>query len=225
MIVNNLKNKVIIEVGDVPSNFYTITPIDINGCPSESNKISGEFSTNKIEIELPDGKYLLSVYSANTADYVEEFIVYYNSLPSLIKSIKEVICPCTNCKEKTKDDYIKIMIELLGFLQSTNLLCSTGGFSLILQKYYKILQDKREYEKYYGSFVFDTEKAIRDILVHTYIELYSEFTSNSLGSDKVLAEVNSLFLIDSMENCLYKLGYDFQEILCNINNYKCKCNE
>ena len=227
MIVNNLKDKVYIvfETEDyITSEVYTITPLNLYGCPDETKKITGDIVDNSVEVSLPDGKYLLSVYNTNTEDFEETFTVFYNDLPNIVKDMQNILCPCNNCLEKSKEDVLETFFNLVGFLQKTGLICSGGGFNIAMSKLYNVISAEKDYERYYGEFNLSYTDSVKKVLVYTYIDMYQSITNQITSSENDLQDVNGMLKIDIFEKCLYKLGYNFSDILCEIKKSKCNCN-
>lgn len=228
MIVSNLKDKIyiLVEAEDqAPSTHYTITPINSNGCLDESKARSGDLLDNQVELSLPDGRYLFSIYNEEGEDFEQVLTVFYNYLPYLIRDLQDLVCPCSNCQEKNSEETLEVFFKLVGFLQQTGLVCSLSGFKNTLSKYFGVLQKEEEYARHYGEFVFDYKKNVLNTLVYTYIDLYQRLTNQPQNNQEDLDQLNDMLKVDIMERCLYKLGYDFQDIVCEINKSKCNCDE
>ena len=226
MVVNNLSNKVFILFEEnLNGGYYSIFKLDIFGCATQEVQAQGIVEENQVVTQLDDGRYLIKVVLDNQVDFKDTFNVYYNELPNVVKEIQKVLCPCGNCREVTLDDLFKVYFRVIGFMQSTGLLCKSTAMLDATSKYYNVLTDAKEYEKYYNSFNFSYEKAIQELLVHVYIELYEMSTNQLVTSEDDLKEINQAFNIDFMEKCIYKLGYSLSDILCHFTNAKCNCDE
>lgn len=228
MIVNSLKDGVYIlpEAGEEMYTDFTITPLTLGGCPINSKIITEEIKPEGVKVTLPDGKYKLTFSGPTAVDSEKVFPVFYNGLPSFIDKIQNVLCPCTNCDNADKDE---LLLEALfytnGFMQRAGFACGQNGYTLAVEKYYEILSKVVEYEQYYGTFVFSYKKAVQDVLVYSYVDLYLSLTDAVRTGQDALEELNLLLKVDVMERCLYRAGYVFSEIICDINENKCDCNE
>ena len=185
----------------------------------------GIVEENQVVTKLDDGRYLIKVVLDNQVDFKDTFNVYYNELPNVVKEIQKVLCPCNNCKAVSLEDLFKVYFRVIGFMQSTGLLCKSTAMLDITSKHYNVLTDAKEYESYYNSFNFSYEKSIQELLVNVYVELYEMSTNQLVTSENDLKEINCVFNIDFMEKCIYKLGYSLTDILCHFTNAKCNCNE
>lgn len=228
MVVNNLSDRVYIlfdEEESLNGGEYVVHKLDVYGCPIPEVQAQGVIIEDEVTLQLKDGAYQITVTLDSHPDFTGVFSVYYNSLPEIVNEISKVLCPCNICKEATLDELFKVAFRIHGFAISTNMICNSQSLTLIMYKYYKILTDAKKYQKYYGVFNFSYEKAIQDLLANFYIELYNMSTDQLGTSEKDLNTINAIYKIEFMEKCLYKLGYDFNDILCKINNSKCNCNE
>lgn len=228
MIVNNLKDSVYIltEESEVGYTGYIITPLTSGNCPMVDKSIVGDLVEGAATVKLPDGRYKLEVFGTTTPENASTFSVYYNRLPYIIDKIQDLMCPCTECKNTDSDkNLLETFFLVTGFMQQVGLTCGQSGYTIALEKYYKILSESVEYEKYYGTFVFSYSKTVQDILVHTYIDLYLELTGALKTGQDALEELNSLLKVDIMERCFYRAGYNFQDIICNIEGGKCNCTQ
>ena len=227
MIVNNLSNKILLLFNE--QNYdgasYVVKELFFNRCASSKVVASGNVVDNQISLQLKDGQYIIELSKVNMPDVEESFTVYYNNLPGVINKLQEIICPCDGCGQKNKDALRDNLLFLLGYLQSIGKLCGNTLFNFNLNKMYKKLSEAEEYNKYYGTFTFDYEKAYEELFVSAYLELYYESTNQIVDTDKELDLINSIFRIDEIENCIYRKGYDVNEILCQVTNLKCDCNE
>lgn len=216
MIVNNLSDKVhiIFSEGEVLEGAtYTIQGKNFNG--------TGDIIDGALEIQLPDGSYKIIVNNGEYEDYKECFTVFYNGLPLIVDLIRKILCPCGNCKKTTDEDLLKALYELTGFFQNAKLLCSSYTFNRELNKGFRQILEQKEYEAYYGEFKFDYRTSVRDLLAYAYVELYL-MSSNALNlSEKELDNVNNLYKVDSLEKCLYRLGYNLEDIICSIEKQDC----
>lgn len=226
MIVNNLSDKVfILFEEDLNGGYYSIFKLDIFGCAAQEVQAQGIVEGNKVVTKLDDGRYLIKVVLDNQVDFKDTFNVYYNELPNVVKEIQKVLCPCNNCKAVSLEDLFKVYFRVIGFMQSTGLLCKSTAMLDVTSKHYNVLTDAKEYESYYNSFNFSYEKSIQELLVNVYVELYEMSTNQLVTSENDLKEINCVFNIDFMEKCIYKLGYSLTDILCHFTNAKCNCNE
>ena len=226
MIVNNLSDKVfILFEEDLNGGYYSIFKLDIFGCATQEVQAQGIVEENQVVTKLDDGRYLIKVVLDNQVGFKDTFNVYYNELPNVVKEIQKVLCPCNNCKAVSLEDLFKVYFRVIGFMQSTGLLCKSTAMLDITSKHYNVLTDAKEYESYYNSFNFSYEKSIQELLVNVYVELYEMSTNQLVTSENDLKEINCVFNIDFMEKCIYKLGYSLTDILCHITNAKCNCNE
>ena len=226
MIVNNLSNKVFILFEEnLNEGYYSIFKLDVFGCATQEVQAQGIVEENQVVTKLDDGRYLIKVVLDNQVDFKDTFNVYYKELPNVVKEIQKVLCPCNNCKAVSLEDLFKVYFRVIGFMQSTGLLCKSTAMLDITSKHYNVLTDAKEYESYYNSFNFSYEKSIQELLVNVYVELYEMSTNQLVTSEKDLKEINCVFNIDFMEKCIYKLGYSLTDILCHFTNAKCNCNE
>lgn len=228
MIVNNLKDSVYIlaEESEVGYTGYVITPLTSGNCPMVGKSIVGDLVEGVATVKLPDGRYKLEVFGTTTPENASTFSVYYNRLPYIIDKIQDLMCPCTECKNIDSDkNLLETFFLVTGFMQQVGLTCGRSGYTIALEKYYKILSESVEYEQYYGTFVFSYSKAVQDILVHTYIDLYLELTNAVRTGQDALEELNLLLKVDIMEKCFYRAGYNFQDIICNIERGECDCTQ
>lgn len=228
MIVNNLKDGVYIlpEAAESMYTSFTVTPLTLGGCPINSKTITDELLLEGVKLELPDGKYQLTISGMTTVDIDSTFSVFYNGLPNFIDKIQRVLCPCTNCGNADKDEQLlEALFYANGFMQTAGFACGHNGYTLAIEKYYEILSKAVEYEQYYGTFVFSYKKAVQDVLVYSYIDLYISLTDALRTGQDALEEMNLLLKVDIMERCLYKAGYIFSDIICEINENKCNCDE
>lgn len=226
MIVNNLSDKVfILFEEDLNGGYYSIFKLDIFGCATQEVQAQGIVEENQVVTKLDDGRYLIKVVLDNQVDFKDTFNVYYNELPNVVKEIQKVLCSCNNCKAVSLEDLFKVYFRVIGFMQSTGLLCKSTAMLGITSKHYNVLTDAKEYESYYNSFNFSYEKSIQELLVNVYVELYEMSTNQLVTSENDLKEINCVFNIDFMEKCIYKLGYSLTDILCHFTNAKCNCNE
>lgn len=216
MIVNNLSDRVhfVFSEGEaLEGATYTIHGKD--------KPISGDIIDNAVEIQLPDGSYKIVVNNGTFEDFEECFTVYYNSLPSIVNLIRKILCPCSGCKKTTDEDLMKAFYELTGFFQNSGLLCSSYTFNRELNKSFRQILDQKEYESYYGEFKFDYKASIRDLLAYAYVELYLKSSSALNLSEDELEKMNNLYKIDSIERCLYRLGYKLEDMICSIEKHDC----
>ena len=226
MIVNNLSDKVfILFEEDLNGGYYSIFKLDVFGCATQEVQAQGIVEENQVVTKLDDGRYLIKVVLDNQVDFKDTFNVYYNELPNVVKEIQKVLCSCNNCKAVSLEDLFKVYFRVIGFMQSTGLLCKSTAMLGITSKHYNVLTDAKEYESYYNSFNFSYEKSIQELLVNVYVELYEMSTNQLVTSENDLKEINCVFNIDFMEKCIYKLGYSLTDILCHFTNAKCNCNE
>lgn len=227
MLVNNLIDKVYIlfnEEYTLSGKTYLIKSVGTFNCVSDNIKLQGIVENDSIILQLDDGKYVVEVISEDGPNFKEVFVVYYNGLPDIIKDIKNALCPCKQCLDITLEALFKTYFKVSGFIEFIGLSCELYSTTVLKQKFFKVLKDELEYQQYYNTFKFSYEKALKDLLANLYIELYSLSTNQLSTSDNDLESINSVFKVDIMEKCLYKLDYDFNDILCLINNSKCKCN-
>ena len=225
MVVNNLTDKVFILMEDEAffSKPYTITKLNSSGCEIPDSQIFGETTeAGEIFIPLLDGKYLLEV-EGDMVTHSEAFFVFYNGAPEVIKTIRSILCPCSGCKKVDSKTLQQVFYQVIVYMTVTGLLCSSRITLPELERQGKIHMDAKKYAEYYGEFRFDYDKQIERFLAYFYAELYSKFTNTLNTSQEDLDSVNSMLGIDTMEKCLYKLGYSFNDILCNVQN--CGCDE
>ena len=228
MIVNNLKDSVYIlaEESEVGYTGYVITPLTSDNCLMVDKSVVGDLVEGAATVKLPDGRYKLEVFGTTTPENASTFSVYYNRLPYIIDKIQDLICPCTECKNIDSDkNLLEAFFLVTGFMQQVGLTCGRSGYTIALEKYYKILSESAEYEKYYGTFVFSYSKAVQDILAYTFVDLYLELICALKTGQDALEELNSLLKVDIMEKCFYRAGYNFQDIIRNIEGGKCNCTQ
>lgn len=216
MIVSNLTNKVYIvfeEEDAITGTVYTIYP-------EVGTPIHGEIEDNSISISLKDGRYKIVVNNETEKDFEACFKVYYNGLPQVINDLKKVLCPCKGCGEEDKTLLSISFFNVLAFYAKAGLTSNSYAFGKLLELKSEVIQDKKEYEKYYGVFKFDYTKVTEEILSVAYIELYLLATT-SLSDEDNLDAINKLFDIKNVESCLYAAGINIPDVICEIQNYTC----
>lgn len=228
MIVNNLKDSIYILAEESEENYtgYVITPLTSGNCLMVDKSIVGDLVEGAATVKLPDGRYRLEVFGTTTPKNASTFSVYYNRLPYIISKIQNILCPCTECKNTNNDkNLLEAFFLVTGFMQQVGLACGRSGYTIALEKYYKILSESVEYEQYYGTFVFSYNKTIQDVLVYFYVDLYLELVCAIKTGKDALEELNSLLKVDIMEKCFYRAGYNFQDIVYDIERGKCNCTQ
>lgn len=180
----------------------------------------------KFEAFLPDGKYKIRITPEYSSSYTEEqeFFVYYNRLPEIIRTLRKIFCKCSDCSpnpEKLNEEFFKLMM----YLNCTGLIQYLPGLKAKICSINRILSEKEEYKSYYGDFKFDFEAKIKEIFAYFYAELYNKNIDNVVDESTELPAYNIMFNVGTIEKCLYDSNMDLQDIITNINKANCLCNE
>lgn len=212
---------------------YLIYKYDTNGCLYRTPVTSGSISLEdaKVDLQLPDGKYLveISVVSTEELSYTplqEDFYVIYNRLPSLLKTISDVLCSnnCHNCQEVSEESILKAFFNLVLFLNCTGLIEDLPAFKAINCGNNSLLEESCRLEKYYGSFSFDYSSKTLKLLALAIVEMYLREIRTLRADDQNLPTIKSMFNITGLEKCLYKMDFNLDEIVRIINQINCDCN-
>lgn len=224
MRINNLVDKIYILVQEESfvGRPYTVYRLNAFGCRIPESAIYGEIpESGDIFLDLKDGRYEIIV-DTELADFTERFSVMYNNLSRIVTLIQKLMCPCSTCKKNTKEDYFEAYYRVLGYAALTGQLC--GGLALPeLQRQGTVFSEEREYEAAYGEFRYNYEKEIERFLVRFYVQLYSIFAQAIQDTEGSSEEVDNVLKLKVLERCFYRLGFNFEEMLCSTT--KCDCDE
>lgn len=213
---------------------YLIYKYDTNGCLYRTPVTSGSMSLEdaKVELQLPDGKYLveISVISTEELSYTplqEDFYVIYNRLPSLLRTLNDVLCNniCHNCEEVTKETILKAFLNLILFLNCTGLIEVLPAFKHMNCENNNMLEKACELEKFYGSFTFDYSIKTSKLIAVAIVEMYLREIKTLRADDENLPTIKSMFNITKLEKCLYKMDFNLDRIFQIINRVNCSCDE
>lgn len=240
MNIYNLKNRVVVDLQDLieligdtslDTVSFSVYGYESKDCLNTEMVLSGPIPDDfMVSAVLPDGKYQIALEGlpGELGIIEQDFYVLYNKLPKLVEDISDIFCnaDCTNCSE----DLISLKLNKIFF--ETNLFLSCTGLGEELVRYKKlscelneVLNKACEYEKYFGNFKFDYEKSIKDLLATFLIEVYVKEVSQIRLLNTDITEIDSLYNIKALERCLYTNKINMKDILCDINNAKCNCDE
>lgn len=238
MIVFNTKNNLYIEITEgsaYVNGTYGIYPLrDSLNCPESLPTYSGAIPADlKLNLELPDGQYEIKLVAPaeGAVDLTERFIVIYNSLPLVLKSLKKIICSeylaCDSCEglgEEKAEAFLEeqgFMINLLSCMGLWNLLPYTTGKQCLFHK--ELLEEKTK-SRYYGDYKYDYKRKTILFFAYLYAELYQILVRSLKETDEDRTNLEADFQVGIFKNCFYKLELDLEGILLEIKNFNCNCN-
>lgn len=239
MIVFNKKSSLYIEIDPeyIGGNF-AIYSYNSLGCKSTEPVAVGELitilpegSTENIlfiEVSLPDGEYEITITADNYPDEVENFTVFYNYLPEILKDFRRLFCSedCTNCNDvDLEKEYLKVFAKLLFFLMSSGLLNHLPALQTITKKIQKILSEECKYKRYYGKFIFSYKNNLQMFFAYFYAELYNYQKDKIKSLNQDLDFIDEVFMFENIAKCLYPSNLSLETIFYNICNLKCDCDE
>lgn len=239
MIIFNKKFSLYVEVDpQYTGGNFTIHSYNSFGCKSVEPVLVGDLVTilpeggteNIVSLEaiLPDGEYEITITADNFPDEVENFTVFYNYLPDILKEIKTLFCSknCDNCDDTDSEkEYLKVFTKLLFFLISSGLLKYLPTLNIITQKIHKIISEECVYKRYYGKFNFSYKDNLQMFFAYFYGELYNYQKNKIKSLNQDLKSVDEVFMIENVAQCLYSSNISLETLFHDICNLNCDCNE
>lgn len=240
MVIYNKTKSVYIEIAEhliYAGSEYKIYKIDQNNCLGKIPLLTGFVPEDlKFEIVLPDGNYKIVVAEDNSGlvpTITETFLVIYNYLPEIVKQIKDVLCPncnCTDCEdqESKKDRELKVLhtyFNINNYFLCFNIFEVIPYTKNLSCKFNNQFNAELNNSKNYGKFKFKYIKKLEEFFIYLYTELEKNHNQSIKSSDQDNLDIISLFNKDIILNCILELGYDYNELIRNINNFKCNCDE
>lgn len=205
---------------------YGIYEIDSNGCQESSPFLQGPISSTPIEV--PDGKYRIIIDNENPSLVQSyNFIVFYNYFPYFLSTLKKLICngKCRECNLEGNNKLLEGFYQIFLYLQCTGILENLQLLKSKACEQFRKLKKEKDYESFYGKFVFKTEEHIKDFLANAYAGLYYLATNQIFESEEYLEKVGNMFELENTKTCLYDAGYDIKEFLEEADNLNCNCDE
>ena len=239
MIVFNKKSSLYIEVNPeyIGGNFV-IHSYNSFGCTSVEPVLVGDLTTKLssdsaenivfLEASLPDGEYEITITADNYPDEVENFTVFYNYLPEILKDLKTLFCNenCADCNDvDLEKEYLKVFSKLLFFSLSSGLLNYLPALQTTTKKIQKILSEECKYKRYYGKFIFSYKNNLELFFAYFYAELYKYQKDKIKNLNQDLDFIDEVFMFENVAQCLYTSSISLETIFHNICNLNCNCNE
>ena len=232
MIVFNKKDNVFFYIHEdkgYVGKTYSIFKIKETNCIESSPIISGEIPLDlKITLKIPDGKYQISIEGENEVpDIQENFIVFYNDLPYILKKLQRVFCKCNNCEELNIKLLHEIFFDTITYANClglddemklvNNLSCKLHAKLKLETTQESLYAKKRSKDSYIDK--------IKQYLLYFYTELYLKHSQSLKEENQDIKDIDQLFNIDVFKNCMFDSGYDFEEIVRKYNSINCGCDE
>lgn len=239
MIIFNKKFSLYVEVDpQYTGGNFIIHSYDSFGCKSVEPVLVGDLVTilpegsteNIVSLEaiLPDGEYEITITADNLPNEVQNFTVFYNYLPDILKELKAIFCN-KNCNDCDNIDFekesLKVFTKLMFFLTSSGLLKELPILKTIAQKIHKIISEECVYKRYYGKFNFSYKDNLQMFFAYFYGELYNYQKDKIKSLNQDLELIDEIFMIENITQCLYTSNISLETIFHDICNLNCGCNE
>lgn len=233
MIIFNKKDSVYFEISGITSGSFAIYPYDYRGCLEENASVTGElipgggdFMYADVKF-LKDGDYELQIISDEAGTQIYKFSVFYNALPEVIKSLRDIFCNknCTDCNtEDFEKDVLKVYTKTMIFAVASGLYNSLPGIRFILTKIQKVLFAEEINKRYYGNSNFSYKEHLQVFFLYFYSELYNyqKDKIKSLNIDTLY--IDKIFLKEEIEICLRSSQPSLEEVLQTLSNLNCDCD-
>ena len=239
MIVFNKKSSLYVEVNyQYTGGNFAIYSYDSFGCKSIEPVVTGELITILpekgtenivfLEVILPDGEYEINIIADNFPDEVENFTVFYNYLPEILKDLKPLFCSknCDACDDiDSEKEYLKVFAKLSFFLFSSGLFKDLPRLRIITQRVQEILSGECRYKRYYGKFNFSYKDNLQMFFAYFYAELYNYQKDKIKSLNQDLKSIDEVFMFENVTQCLYTSNMSLETIFYNMCNLNCDCNE
>ena len=239
MIVFNKKSSLYVEVNpQYTGGNFAIYSYDSFGCPSKTPVVTGDLTTVLppestenivfLEVVLPDGEYKIIITADNFPDEIEDFTVFYNFLPEILKDLKILFCSknCDNCDETdSAKEYLKVFAKLSFFMFSSGLFKDLPKLKIITHRIQKVLSGECRYKRYYGKFNFSYKDNLHMFFAYFYAELYNYQIDKIKSLNQDLKYVDEVFMFENVAQCLYTSNMSLETIFHDMCNLNCDCNE